>query len=67
MGGDIIYIHTVHDGSVLPRFCDGFIYEKLLVISFLEPWRPNTLENAYHTQNPADGLIFHSDLALSIA
>ena len=64
--GDITYIHTLRDGwcylaSVLDlhsRKVIGYSFECSMTTELVE----KALENAYVTQKPNDGVIFHSDL-----
>src|SRR5690606_30382670 len=65
--GDITYIHTLRDGwtylaSVLDlhtRKVIGYSSARSMTTELVE----KALENAYVTQNPDDGVIFHSDLS----
>ena len=64
--GDITYIHTLRDGwcylaSVLDlhsRKVIGYSFSRLMTTELVE----KALVNAYVTQKPNDGVIFHSDL-----
>ncbi|WP_442946280.1 IS3 family transposase [Oceanobacillus sp. MO10714A] len=64
--GDITYIHTLRDGwcylaSVLDLHSKkviGYSFERSMTTDLVE----KALENAYITQKPNDGVIFHSDL-----
>ncbi|WP_238456063.1 IS3 family transposase [Lederbergia galactosidilytica] len=64
--GDITYIHTLRDGwcylaSVLDlhsRKVIGYSFGRSMTTELVE----KALENAYVTQKPNDGVIFHSDL-----
>ena len=64
--GDITYIYTLRDGwcylaSVLDlhsRKVIGYSFGRSMTIELVE----NALENAYVTQKPKEGVIFHSDL-----
>src|SRR5699024_7875611 len=64
--GDITYIHTLRDGwcylaSVLDlhsRKVIGYSFSRSMTTELVE----KALENAYVTQKPNDGVIFHSDL-----
>src|SRR5699024_901273 len=64
--GDITYIHTLQHGwcylaSVMDLHTKkivGFSFDRMITTDLII----KALQNAYHTQQPADGLIFHSDL-----
>ena len=64
--GDITYIHTLKDGwTYLTSVMDlhskkiiGYAYGKLMTTDLVL----TALKNAYSSQNPPDGVIFHSDL-----
>ncbi len=64
--GDITYIHTLKDGwcylaSVLDLHSKkviGYSFSRSMTTELIE----KALENAYITQNPNEGVIFHSDL-----
>lgn len=64
--GDITYIHTLKHGwcylaSVLDLHTKkivGFSFDRMMTTDLIT----KALQNAYHTQQPARGLIFHSDL-----
>ena len=64
--GDITYIHTLKDRwTYLTSVIDlhskkiiGYAYGKLMTTDLVL----TALKNAYSSQNPPDGVIFHSDL-----
>lgn len=64
--GDITYIHTLkHGWCYLASVMDlhtkkivGFSFDRTMTTELII----KALKNAYHTQQPAKGLIFHSDL-----
>src|SRR5699024_8466153 len=64
--GDITYIHTLQHGwcylaSVMDLHTKkivGFSFDRMMTTELVI----KALQNAYHTQQPAKGLIFHSDL-----
>lgn len=64
--GDITYIHTLRDGwcylaSVMDLHSKkivGYSFERTMTTELVS----KALENAYHTQHPKDGIVFHSDL-----
>src|SRR5699024_12617073 len=64
--GDITYIHTLQHGwcylaSVMYLYTKkivGFSFDRMMTTEVVI----KALQNAYHTQQPAKGLIFHSDL-----
>src|SRR5690625_4915394 len=64
--GDITYIHTLKDGwcylaSVMDLHTKKFIgysFDRTMTTELII----KALENAYHIQKPAEGLVFHSDL-----
>ena len=64
--GDITYIHTLRDGLCYFASVMDLHTKKIVGYSFSRTMTTelitNALENAYHTQKPADGLIFHSNL-----
>ena len=64
--GDITYIHTLRDGWCYLASVMDLHTKKIVGYSFSKTMTTEliiqALENAYHTQKPAKGLIFHSDL-----
>ncbi len=64
--GDITYIHTLKDGWCYLASVLDLHTKKIVGYSFSRSMTTDlitkALENAYQTQQPQDGLIFHSDL-----
>ena len=64
--GDITYIHTIKDGWCYLASIMDLHTKKIVGYSFSRSMTTGliskALENAYQTQQPHDGLIFHSDL-----
>lgn len=64
--GDITYIHTLRDGWCYLASVMDLHTRKIVGHSFSRTMTTDlvitALENAYHTQKPGDGVIFHSDL-----
>src|SRR5690606_2267834 len=68
--GDITYIHTLRDGRCYLASVMDLHTKKIVGYSFSKTMTTElviqALENAYHTQKPAKGLIFHSDLGYTV-
>src|SRR5690606_25278400 len=64
--GDITYIYTLRDGWCYLASVMDLHTKKIVGYSFSRTMTTDliikALENAYHTQKPGEGLIFHSDL-----
>jgi len=64
--GDITYVHTLRDGWCYLASVMDLHTKKIVGHSFSRKMTTElvikALDNAYHTQKPDDGLIFHSDL-----
>lgn len=64
--GDITYIHTIKDGWCYLATVMDLHTKKIVGYSFSRSLTADlvirALENAYYTQRPGKGLIFHSDL-----
>lgn len=67
--GDITYINTLRHGwyylaSIMDLHTKNFVgysFARTMTTELIT----TVLENAYHTQKPGEGLIFHSDLGTS--
>ncbi len=64
--GDITYVYTLRDGWCYLASVMDLHSKKIIGHSFSRSMTTDliaqALENAYHTQRPGEGLIFHSDL-----
>jgi transposase InsO family protein len=64
--GDITYIHTLKDGWCYLASVMDLHTKKIVGYSFSRTMTTDlftmALENAYDSQNPSDGVVFHSDL-----
>src|SRR5690625_4113565 len=69
--GDITYINTLRHGWCYLASVMDLHTKKIVGYSFASTMTNElmikALENAYHTQKPSEGLIFHSDLSTQYA